>query len=186
MSSIRWTSDTGSWKKHLMSPMTTLTKLWKVSLWKNDPDPQLVKMIHHHQSLPVPFPIRNRYTVACQTPIISYLKVHIKRQKIEKLAEKYKVTFNFKKSARGRPRKDLNEEEKRRLNEFLARADLTYTNPGRKDNVYIGKENRERICKQRLYLLWNLRDIIDIANGTKKIETANSFIQTFNKSLTFL
>ena len=111
---------------------------------------------------------------------------HKKAEVIEKLAEKYKVTFNFKKSARGRPRKDLNKEEKRRLNKFLAQADLTYTNPGRKDNVYIGKENRERICKQRLYLLWNLRDIIDIANGTKKIETANSFIQTFNKSLTFL
>ena len=110
---------------------------------------------------------------------------HKKAEVIEKLAEKYKVTFNFKKSARGRPRKDLNKEEKRRLNKFLAQADLTYTNPGRKDNVYIGKENRERICKQRLYLLWNLRDIIDIANGTKKIETANSFIKTFNKSLTF-
>ena len=100
--------------------------------------------------------------------------------------EKHKIKFNFKKSAHGRPRKDLNEEEKHWLIEFLAWADLTHTNSGRKDNVYIGKENRERIYKQRLYLLWNLRDITDIANGTGEIETANSFIQTFNKSLTFL
>ena len=111
---------------------------------------------------------------------------HKRAEVIEKLANKYKVKFNFKKSTRGRPRKDLNEEEKRWLIEFLARADLTYTNPGRKDNVYIGKENCERIYKQILYLLWNLRDIIDIANGTGKIEIANSFIQNFNKSLTFL
>ena len=62
---------------------------------------------------------------------------------------------------------------------------MTYTNPGRKDNVSIGKENRERIYKQRLYLLWNLRDIIDIGNVSGKIKIATSFIQTFTKSLTF-
>ena len=62
---------------------------------------------------------------------------------------------------------------------------MTYTNPGRKDNVYTGKENRERIYKQRLYLLWNLRDIIHIVNETGKIEIASSLIQTFNKSFTF-
>ena len=111
---------------------------------------------------------------------------HKKAEVFEKLAEKYKFNFNFKKTAHGRPCKVLNEEKKRRLIEFVARANLTYTNPGRRDNVYIGKENRERIYKQRLYLLWNLRDIIDIANRTRKIETANSFIQTNNKSLTFL
>ena len=109
---------------------------------------------------------------------------HKKAEVIEKRAEKYKVKFNFKKDPRGRPCKDLNEEEKSWLIEFLARADLTYANPCWKDNVYIGKENR--IYKQRLYLLWNLRDIIDIPNGTRKLEIANCFIQTFNKSLTFL
>lgn len=110
---------------------------------------------------------------------------HKKTEVIEKLAEKYKVKFNFKKSTRGRPRKDLKEEEKNWLIEFLARGDLTYTNPGRKDNVYIGKQDGERIYKQRLYLLWNLRDILEIANGTGKIEIANSFNQTFDKLLRF-
>ena len=84
---------------------------------------------------------------------------------MEKPAEKFKVKFNYKKNARGRPRKNLNEEEKCWLIEFLAWADLTYTNSGQKDNVYIDKENHKRIYKQRLYLLWNLRDI-DIANAT--------------------
>ena len=105
---------------------------------------------------------------------------HKKAEVIEKLADQYKVKFKFKKSVRGRPHKDLNEEENRWLIESLVRADLTYTNPGRKD-VYIGKENGERIYKN---LLWNMRDIIDIANRTGKIAIANSFIQTFNKSLT--
>ena len=109
-----------------------------------------------------------------------------KAEVIEKLAEKYKVNFNFKKSTHGRPCKYLNEEEKHRLIEFPARANLTYINPGRRDNVYIGKETREHIYRQRLYLLGNLRDIIDITNGARKIETANCFIQTFNISLTFL
>ena len=110
---------------------------------------------------------------------------HKKAEVIEKLAEKYKVKFQFKKSAGGRPRKDFNEEEKQWLIEFLARADLTYTNPGRKDNVYIGKKDGERHYKQRLYLLWNLRDILDIANGTGKTEVGISFNQKFDKLLTF-
>ena len=110
---------------------------------------------------------------------------HKKAEVIEKLAEKYKVKFQFKKSTRGRPRKDLNEEEKQWLIEFLARADLTYTNPGRKDNVYIGKKDGEHHYKQRLYLLWNLRDILDIASGTGKMEIGNSFNEKFDKLLTF-
>ena len=91
---------------------------------------------------------------------------HKKDGVIEKETEKYKVKFNFKKGPRGRPGKDLNEEEKRWLIEFLARADWTYANPGRKDNVYVSKENR--IYKQGLYLLWTLTDTIDITNGTGK------------------
>ena len=42
-------------------------------------------------------------------------------------------------SSRSGPRKDLNEEEKRLLIEFLALADLTYTNPGRNLFVYLFK-----------------------------------------------
>ena len=91
---------------------------------------------------------------------------HKKAGVIEKGTEKYKVKFNFKKGPRGRAGKDLNEEEKRWLIEFLARADWTYANPGRKDNVYVSKENR--IYKQGLYLLWTLTDTIDITNGTGK------------------
>ena len=98
---------------------------------------------------------------------------------IEKLAERYQVKLPFKKSARGRPCKDLNDDEKDCFITFLARSDLT--KPGRKDDVYIGKKDGERVYKQKLYLLWNLRDILDIANGTGKVEISNSFYQTFEK-----
>ena len=104
---------------------------------------------------------------------------------IEKLAERYQAKFPFKKSACGRSRKDLNDDERDWLITFLARSDLTYTNPGRQGNVYIGKKDGECLCEQKLYLLWNLRDILDIANGTGKVKISNSFYQTFEKLLTF-
>ena len=91
----------------------------------------------------------------------------------------------FKNSKRGRPWKDLNEEEKQWLETFLSRSDVTYTNPGRKDNVYVGKINGERRYKQRLYLLWTLRELLDIANGSGKVDVSDSFYQKFEKLLTF-
>ena len=52
----------------------------------------------------------------------------------------------------------LSEEQKHCLLEMLERPDLTYTNPGRKDDVYIGKIFGERCYVQKRYLLWNLQD----------------------------
>ena len=39
----------------------------------------------------------------------------------------------------GHPRNELSEEKKDWMIEFLSWSDMTYTNPGRQDNVYIGK-----------------------------------------------
>ena len=75
---------------------------------------------------------------------------HKKVEVIEKLAEKYQVKFQFKKGSSGRPRKDLNKEGKDWLIEFLSRADLTYTNSGRNDNVYIGKVDGEKVFRQKM------------------------------------
>ena len=57
---------------------------------------------------------------------------------IEKLVKKYHVKIHFNTKS-GRPRKDLNEEEKIWLKTFLSRIDVSHTNPGRKDHVYGGK-----------------------------------------------
>ena len=63
---------------------------------------------------------------------------------------------------------------------MLEIPDMTYTNPGRKDNVYIGKIDGERYYVQKRYLLWNLRDALEILNIQKE-----SFKDKFGEPLTF-
>ena len=88
----------------------------------------------------------------------------------------------------GRKATELTDEEKQRIVDTLDRADLTYVNPGRKDHVYIGKKDRKRQYCQKRYLLWNLRDLLNILNGnevagsTTGVET---FVGRFEKPLSF-
>ena len=56
---------------------------------------------------------------------------------IQRLATKYKLRINSQES-RGRTCKELNDEEKIWLIEFLDRSDIIYTNAGRKNHIYIG------------------------------------------------
>ena len=84
---------------------------------------------------------------------------------------------------RGRPRKELSEEKKDWMIEFLSRSDMTYTNPGRQDNVYIGKVDGERKYLPRQYLLWTLKDLLDIINGSE-LHSSN-FVSTFSEKLSF-
>ena len=105
-----------------------------------------------------------------------------KAEIIQRLATKYNLRVDLKEN-RGRRRKELSDEEKMWLIEFLNRSDISYTNPGRKDNVYIGKFNGESKYKQRQYLLWPLRDLILMANGTEEMK--DSFVLKFEKKLTF-
>ena len=71
--------------------------------------------------------------------------------------------------------------------EVLGRSDLTYTNPGRADNVYIGKIDGERQYLPRQYLLWSLKDLHDILNGTSASigQAPQNFQTTFSEKLTF-
>ena len=101
---------------------------------------------------------------------------------IQRLTTKYKIRIKLKEN-RGRPRKELSEEESIWLIEFLSRSDISYTNPGRKDNVYIGKSNGESRYLQRRYLLWPLRDILLMANGTEGI--GYSYVSKFMEKLKF-
>ena len=81
----------------------------------------------------------------------------------------------------------LSEEEKEWLLTFFDRPDITYINPGRKDNVYIGKGNGIRKYFQKCYLLWKLRDLLSIINsedieGTVVVET---YRDSFGYELSF-
>ena len=71
--------------------------------------------------------------------------------------------------------------KKKWLETFLSRSDVSYTNPGRKDHVDFGKSDDKRCYKQLLDLLWNLRDLLDIINGTRKVDVADTFYQNFKK-----
>ena len=84
---------------------------------------------------------------------------------------------------RGRPREELSEEKKDWMVEFLSRSDMTYINPGCQDNVYIGKVDVERKYLCRQYLLWTLKDLLDMINGIE-LHSSN-FVSTFLEMLSF-
>ena len=108
-----------------------------------------------------------------------------KSEVIGKLAQKLQLRI-APKGKRGRKSNDLSDEQIAWIEEFLNRSDVTYMNPGRKDNVYIGKVNGERKYEQKRYLLWTIRDLLEIINGGNG-EAINGeiFREVFDCSLTF-
>lgn len=58
---------------------------------------------------------------------------------------------------------------------------MTYMNPGGKNNLYIAKIDGERCYVQKRYLIWNLRDALQVLNGQKEV----SFKKKFGELLTF-
>ena len=80
--------------------------------------------------------------------------------------------------------KELEEHHQEWLIAFSDRADIPRQTPGRKDNVFVEKENDQRKYLQKWYLLWNIRDLLEIANGRGDIDD-DSFQSKFNKKITF-
>ena len=70
---------------------------------------------------------------------------------------------------------------------MLGRSDLTYTNSGRVDKVYIDKTDGERQYLPLQYLLCSLKDLHDILNGTSASigQAPPNFQTTFSEKLTF-
>ena len=75
---------------------------------------------------------------------------------IQILASKYQIRIKMHEN-RGRPRKELSEERKDWMIEFLSRNDMTHTSPCRQNNG-------ERKYLPRQCLLWTLKDLLDIVN----------------------
>ena len=90
------------------------------------------------------------------------------------LGIKFILRMNLESKA-GRRKKEINEEEKEWIEEFLERADVSYTIPDRKDTVYIAIVNSKRNYKKKRYLLWKIWDLLDIINGSKII-TSDKFL----------
>ena len=105
---------------------------------------------------------------------------------IGSLVNKFHLRVAFAPKKAGRKRIDLTEEERKWLIEFLDRPDMTYTTPGRRDNVYIGKENGEKQYVQKRYLLWPLKDIVETANNNPlNIGMMDTFEDHFGKKISF-
>ena len=83
------------------------------------------------------------------------------------LAQKFKVRIKLP-GKRGSKNRALTEDHENFLLDVFERSDLTYTNTGRKDNLYIDKMNGEKTFVQKHYLLWNLRDVFNIINTGEK------------------
>ena len=86
-----------------------------------------------------------------------------------------------------RPSNDLSEDEVEWLCKFMERPDTTYTNPGKKDQRYIGKENGKSKFVPIRYLLWTIRDLLEILNGCSLViqSETDDFPENFEKELTF-
>ena len=54
-------------------------------------------------------------------------------------------------------------------------------NPGKKDNVYVGKSNGQRQYEQKRYLLWPIRDLLNILNTPEN----DSYVDSYGEELPF-
>ena len=110
-----------------------------------------------------------------------------KAEIIKKLATKFQLRINPKEN-RGRPRKCLDDNQKEWLLELINRSDITYTNPGRADNVYVGEFEGKRKYLSKQYLRWSLGELLDIVNGTNELvgtDEYQKFEDAFGFKLTF-
>ena len=109
-----------------------------------------------------------------------------KMEVIGSLAKKYQIRIAFA-TKRGRKYEDLSEKEVEWLKIYMERPEMTYINPGKKDHVYVGKIDGKSSFVQKQYLLWTLRDTLDIINGNELEGGSNetSFNGRFGKMLSF-
>ena len=68
---------------------------------------------------------------------------------LSNLAKKYELRINLNGNKRGRKANVITKEQEDWLFDVLERSDMTYTNPGRKDHVYMGKINGEKVYEQK-------------------------------------
>ena len=105
---------------------------------------------------------------------------HKRKEVVSTSAKKYHLRILVNKG--GRPQRSLTEEQKQWLQKALDHPDLSMINPGKKHNVCIGKVDGERRYEQKWYLLWPMKDILNILNMSNAEE---SYAQAFDDKLSF-
>ena len=73
-----------------------------------------------------------------------------------------------------RKKDEFSEEVEKLMENFLERSEITYTTPGKRDTVCIGMNDGKRESKQKWYLLWKFRELLETINGSKIITNDNS------------
>ena len=106
---------------------------------------------------------------------------------VSSLAKKFQLQILPQQNNRGRPKEILDADEKSWLIDFLDRHDITYTMPGKRDQVYMGKVNGKKVYETKKYFLWTLNELLNIANGCEAtgIQPEDSFVSHFGKKLSF-
>lgn len=97
---------------------------------------------------------------------------------IKRLATKYQLRVKLGTQIK---KKILSNDEKGFLLEWLDKPDITYTNPGRKDNIYVGKLDGVSQYKTKKYLLWTLNETLSLINE----DEINGFEKQFGVKLSF-
>ena len=69
----------------------------------------------------------------------------------------------------------------------MDRPNITHTNPRKKDQRYIGKENGKSKFVSIIYLIWTIRDLLKIINGCSGIvqSETDDFPTIFDQKLIF-
>ena len=110
-----------------------------------------------------------------------------RKEVLSSLARKFNLEgFMPKKSKAGRKPLILNEEEEKWVAEKLDDPSISHTNPGRNDSIYLGKVNGVKHFEQKRFLLWPLRDLVDILNGNNEVAGGEETFQVkFGRKIRF-
>ena len=74
-------------------------------------------------------------------------------------------------------------DKKNFLIKLLEGPDISYTMPGRKDHVYVGKDkDGKSLYHAKHYLLWTVSDLVDLLNNS---DSEGSFAAKFNVRVKF-
>ena len=105
---------------------------------------------------------------------------------VTSLAKKFDLKIAPQQNNRGQKRQKITEEEQSWLSEFLSQPDITYVTPGKKDKIYMGKVDGQKMFRQKKYLSWTLNTLLDIANGCSVSSNENNnFVPAFDRKLSF-
>ena len=79
------------------------------------------------------------------------------------MANKFKLRIRLNLSKAGRPKNELTESEKEWLKNVLDKPNINVS-PGRKNHRYKGKVDGKSQYVEKLYFMWTLSDLLNIAN----------------------